>query len=126
MHSVIYYLALSFLLMHEMDAVMHMEWHLLFVLRNLPDAIAYPAFILLHLPLFFAFFWFSQHRNLAIQARFRIAVAGLLFIHAALHFRLRHHEAYQFQDLLSNSLIFGSALLALAYLLLVWRAKPQQ
>ena len=46
----LYYLGIAHLLTHEMDAVKHAEWRLLFGLRALGDAVAYPIFLLLHVP----------------------------------------------------------------------------
>lgn len=54
MQTIVYYLGVCLLIVHEMDAVMFAEWRLLFGLRDLPDASAYPAFLLLHVPTFFS------------------------------------------------------------------------
>ncbi len=51
MRTVFYYLALACLFTHELDAVAHSEWRLLFVLQRLPDATALPWFVVLHVPL---------------------------------------------------------------------------
>ena len=88
MANLIYYLGLSALFAHEMDAVRAQEWRLLYVLRGLPEAAAYPAFLLLHLPLFFVLLWLGHHPARRRREGFRALVAGFLVVHAGLHARL--------------------------------------
>ena len=54
MTDLVFFAAVSLLLLHEMDAIDKREWRLLFVLRRLPDDGAMRWFIFLHLPLFVA------------------------------------------------------------------------
>ena len=114
----LYYLGLSALCAHEMDAVMQTEWRLLYLLRTLPDEQAYPLFVALHVPLFYLFFWLSHHSNALIRGRFRLAVAAFLVIHAGLHLRLSGDEAYRFDGPFSNGLIWLSALCGFGYLVM--------
>ena len=116
MPSVFYYCALTLLLTHEMDAVKHSEWHLLFILRQLPEAIAYPVFLLLHVPLIFAILWFSKHRNAVIKKMTQYVFAVFLLVHALLHFRLRNDPAYEFSAWSSDSLIYGAAVFAALFI----------
>ena len=53
MPTLFYYLGISLLFAHEMDAVAHKEWQLLYVLRTMTDQMAYPLFVAMHVPLFF-------------------------------------------------------------------------
>ncbi|MEM9621645.1 MAG: DUF6713 family protein [Pseudomonadota bacterium] len=123
MRSATYYLAMAFLLTHELDAVQHAEWHLLFVLRTLDPPWAYSAFVLLHIPIVFVLLWLANHANALIRLRFRLVTAGFTLIHAAIHFRLVGSPEYTFEGWLSNGLIFGSAVLGSVYLLLEWMAN---
>jgi hypothetical protein len=91
----LYSLGLAFLCAHELDAVRHTEWRLLFVLRascfvlrDLPDPRASAAFVGLHVPLFFVILWLSHHRNQQLHSRTRVTVAAFLVVHAGLHFAL--------------------------------------
>ncbi|MFC4701598.1 DUF6713 family protein [Glaciecola siphonariae] len=120
MKTILYYLGLAALFTHELDAVLNMEWRLLFHLRVLPDAAASSIFIALHLPLFFAFFYFGHHKILKIRERFRLIVAVFLVIHSGLHFNLSDHELYQFNSIISNAYIYGAALCGLAFIILSW------
>lgn len=106
-HSV-YLLLLGFLLAHELDAVACREWRLLYVLRRLPEAVAQPIFIALHVPLITGLVWTASASQPGGEYA-RIAVAVFAVIHAALHFRLRHAPQYGFHSPLSVALIGGSA-----------------
>ena len=120
MKTSLYYLGLAALFTHELDAVLNMEWRLLFHLRTLPDPAAGTLFIALHLPLFFAFFYFGHHNNQKIRDIFRLIVAVFLVVHSALHFRLAGHELYQFSGFASNAYIYGAALCGLAFMIVSW------
>ncbi len=123
MKTLIYYLGLAALFTHELDAVLNMEWRLLFHLRSLPEPVASSTFIALHLPLFFAFFYFGHHRNTKFREIFRLVVASFLIVHSALHFRLSDHDLYQFSGFLSNFYIYGSAVCGLIFILLSWKQR---
>ena len=94
MQATFYYLGVALLFTHELDAVMHSEWQLLFVLRSLPDSTGYSLFVALHVPLFFAILWLSQHPREAVRNGTRLAVAALLVVHAVLHLRLSSSPVY--------------------------------
>lgn len=115
--NILFYLAVSLLLTHELDAVANTEWRLLYFLRDLSDASAYPIFIILHVAIFMAVFIFTHHNNRKIRNWFRNGICLFLVIHSLIHFRLIGTDGYTFHGILSNSLIFGAALLGLAYLI---------
>ena len=105
---------------HEMDAVVHMEWRLLFFLGKLPDPSASTLFVALHLPLFFAFFYFGHHESKKIRQTFRVIVAAFLLVHGALHLGLSGHELYRFEGVISSVYISVAAICGAAYLILAW------
>jgi len=74
MKAPLYYLDVAALITHELDAVRHAEWGLLYLLRDLPQTEAYTTFVGLHVPIVFAILWFSSHSNPRIQSGCRIAV----------------------------------------------------
>ncbi len=117
----LYYLALSFLVAHELDAVTHEEWRLLFVLRDLPSANAAQAFVALHVPLLFVILWLSHHDREAVRRWTRRAVSGFLVVHAGLHFALSGEPLYDFHGVLSRTLIFSAGLLGAADVLVQLR-----
>ena len=123
MAMVLYYVGLACLLTHELDAVTHSEWRLLFFLRDLPDATASPVFVAAHVPLFFLILWLSHHSREVIRRTTRIVVAGFFVFHAVLHFSLESDPANEFHGALSRTLIAGAALFGAAYLAATWRAQ---
>lgn len=124
--TILYYLAVAALFTHELDAVLNLEWRLLFHVFTLPEATAGALFIGLHFPLFFAFFYFGHHKNLKIRARFRVTVCLFVVFHSVLHFALSGHEKYYFEGFLSNAYIWGSAVFGLAFVMVSWRDAQSQ
>lgn len=114
----IYYLAISLLIAHELDAVTHSEWRLFFVLRDLHEATAVRSFALVHVPLVFATLWSSHHSNASVRDRTKLGVSIFLVVHAGLHFALSGTPQYDFDGLLSRGLILGSALFGALYVVL--------
>ncbi|WP_251359088.1 DUF6713 family protein [Kangiella sp. TOML190] len=123
MKTSLYYLAIAALFTHELDAVLNMEWRLLFYLRTLPDPEASSIFVALHFPLFFAFFYFGHHKNGRVRETFRFVIASFLVVHGMLHFRLSDHELYQFSGFLSNFYIYSASLCGLAFIVLSWKQR---
>ncbi|NND66142.1 MAG: hypothetical protein HKN19_01025 [Halioglobus sp.] len=125
MGSLIYYLGIALLFTHEMDAVMYAEWQLLLVLRDMSDEVAYPVFLVLHVPAFFMFFWLSHHSNRRIQTVFRGSAAAFLVLHAVIHTYNADAAANQFSGLLSYSLIYLAAVAGACYLYIEYRNAGQ-
>lgn len=123
MAAALYYLGLACLFTHELDAVTHAEWRLLFGLRSLPDATASPLFVGLHVPLFFLILWLSHSSRDAIRSATRTIVAGFLVVHAVLHFSLSSTPDYDFNGALSRALIVSAAVCGVAYFI-VRRSQP--
>lgn len=116
--NLLFYFSVAALFTHEMDAVMQAEWRLLYFLQDMPDAAAYPVFVLLHFPLFLLFFWLSSHSNRRVREGFRLVVATFLVVHAGLHWRLSGRENYGFEGVFSNTWIVLAALGGAAYVVL--------
>jgi hypothetical protein len=116
MAAILYYFGLACLFTHELDAVTHSEWRLLFVLRSMPDHAASQLFVALHVPLFFAVLWLSAHRKATVRNGTRLVLAAFLVIHAVLHLSLASRSQYDFHGILSQALIFSAGACGLAYL----------
>ena len=125
MAGALYYLGLACLFTHELDAVTHSEWRLLFVLRSLPDATASPLFVSLHVPLFFAILWLSHYPREGVRNATRVLVAAFLVVHAILHFSNASSPQYEFHGTLSRALIVSAAACGISYLLSKhrWRGR---
>ncbi len=116
--NLVFYFAVAALFTHEMDAVMQAEWRLFYFLRDMPDAAAYPVFVLLHFPLFVLFFWLSSHPYRPAREGFRFIVSIFLIVHAGLHWHLSGRQNYGFEGVFSNIWIALAALGGVAYVAL--------
>lgn len=123
MRSLLFYLGLGFICTHELDAMTHQEWRLLYVLRGLPEAVARDAFVALHVPLFAALIWATHLPRAPWREAARLALMIFLMIHLGLHWRLSDHPLHSFDSPLSWALIGGGAFCGLAYTLLVLRRR---
>jgi hypothetical protein len=121
--TALYYVGVSFLFTHELDAVTHSEWRLLFGLRSLSDATASPIFVLLHVPLFFAILWFSHVIREPLRDYFRLGLSIFFVVHTVLHFSLSSAPHYDFNGAMSRSLIVGAGLCGLAYVVAWWQTR---
>ncbi len=111
-----FYLALSTLLAHELDAVHKREWRLLFVLRKMPDEPARRAFVLVHVPAVAVLLWLAAYPDAAVRFWTRAGLDAFMVVHAGLHWRLSGHPKYEFGTAHSRLLIYGAAALALLHL----------
>jgi hypothetical protein len=116
----LYYIGLACLFTHELDAVTHSEWRLLFGLRSLPDSTAESTFVALHVPLFFVILWLSHYPARRVSGGIRLGVAAFMIVHGALHFASSSLPEYTFEGSLSNFLIYGAALSGAAFLAKSW------
>ena len=119
----LFYLAFSGLVAHELDAVHKHEWRLLFVLRTMPDRSARRAFVLIHVPLFAVLLWLAAHSDVGIRYWTLLGLDVFMIVHAGLHWRLSGHPKYEFETPSSRLLIYGTAALAAAHLLVLLLAR---
>ncbi|MEO1373800.1 MAG: DUF6713 family protein [Cyanobacteria bacterium J06635_10] len=126
MKNLIFYLGFATIITHELDAMTQSEWKLLFILRSLPEEIASPTFVILHVPLIAALLWLTNNESQAVKNWSRIGLAAFLVVHSGLHKLLEHHPDYTFNSWLSLGLIYGGGLLGFVYLILImisWKEK---
>ncbi|WP_417609778.1 DUF6713 family protein [Owenweeksia hongkongensis] len=110
-HHVFFYLGLSFLAMHEMDAIRCKEWRIFPGLSMLGDKLGQILFVFVHIPLLFFIFWkltYSQNIE-AFYKSFDI----FMIVHFALNILLLKHEKNEFKDWLSWTIIIGAAVCGL-------------
>ncbi len=115
----LFYLAFSGLITHELDAVHKHEWRLLFVLRGMADEPARRAFVLLHVPLFAVLLWLAAHPDPGVRYWTVLGLDVFMVVHAGLHWRLSGHPKYEFNTAHSRSIIYGTAAVAAAHLLVL-------
>lgn len=111
----LFFLTLSLLFCHELDAIRHHEWRLFAFLNRLDNERAYRLFILLHIPLFGLVFWFVAYPAVG----FVIFVDVFVMVHLGLHRWFRAHPHYEFQGFVSNLFIVGAAATGAGHLLLL-------
>ena len=121
--STVFYVGLALLFTHELDAMPNHEWQVLPVLRNLTDSVGEATFVLAHIPIFAIVIACIASLNINIRSMARDIACAFLILHAFLHFAFSGHPAYQFNSVLSNSLIYGAALCGIAFLLVRWIEK---
>ena len=114
--DLLFFVAVSCLLVHEMDAIDKKEWRLLFVLRKLPDEGALRWFIGLHLPLFVALMALIAAGPTSATRWIEGSIDVFLVVHAVLHERLSAGGDPAFANRFSRWLIWSAALFAVAHL----------
>ncbi len=120
MRSLLFYLGLGLLFTHELDAMPNHEWRVLPLLSNLTDSIGETVFILGHVPIFAIVIACIASLNLKTRSMARDITGGFLVLHAALHFAFSGHSAYQFDSILSTSLIYGAGACGVLYFAARW------
>lgn len=122
MREVLVLLGFALLASHELDAVTQSEWRLLFVLRDLPEALARDVFVVLHVPLFAGLVALLWHAGARLRSRARSVFAAFLVVHVAIHQHLSDHPLYLFDGVISQLLIVAAGLTGALFLLAQWRA----
>jgi hypothetical protein len=106
---------LSFALMiaHELDAVANHEWRVLPLTSFLPDNLGFIFFVTLHIPLIWALLRYGFGANPTLT---RDLFCGFCVVHVGLHWLFRHHPAYEFDSIMSKTLIGLTGICGLIYL----------
>lgn len=110
-----FYLAVTFMLLHEMDAVRCREWRIFPGLSLLRDEVGFRVFMLAHLPLYGLFF--SVVTGQATSGVIR-GLDLFFVVHLGLHLLYLKHPKNEFKDTLSWVFIAGAAAAGLTDLLL--------
>ncbi len=111
-----FYLGLSFITMHEMDAIRCREWRIFPGLSLLSDQLGYVVFIFAHIPLFLFIYWglsYCQDR-VAFMKGFDI----FLMIHLGLHILYLNHKKNEFKDWISWTIIVSAGVSGLIDLIM--------
>ena len=118
MKNIIFYIGMSTLFSHELDALINHEWRLLPLIGWLSDEYGEITFIFIHIPLFAILIALVASTNDKIRIRSRFGTSVFLVIHGLLHVLFMGHASYEFSSTLSNVLIFGGAIFGAVFLLL--------
>lgn len=107
MNHLFFYLALCFILLHEMDAMRQKEWLIFPGLSLLKEEIGYVVFTILHIPLYFLLFIGLQNPSIKEQV-----ISGLdifFMIHLGLHILFLWHPKNPFKSFFSWAIIVLTA-----------------
>lgn len=113
----------ALLLTHELDAVARAEWRVLPLTSFLPEHIAFPVFVLAHVPLFAWLLRLVGHTDATVRRRWQTIVSVFLVVHVGLHLLFSGHEQYDFHHAMSEFLIFGGGLFGVIALAQRWTAE---
>jgi len=108
---IFFYLGLSLLTMHEMDAIRCREWRIFPGLSLLSDKLGHIIFVFAHIPLFFFIFWQLTHSQ-DIEA-FIKGFNIFMIVHLGLHILFLKHKNNEFKDWISWTIIIGAGLCGL-------------
>lgn len=103
----------SFLLVHELDAIRRREWRFFFASLPISDEAACRVFTAFHAPLFVVVLWSLDAPVV------QIGLDAFAVVHGLLHLALRDHPLLDFEGWFSRVWIFGGALLGGLHLALV-------
>ena len=107
MSFVFFYLGLSLLVIHEMDAIRCKEWRLFPGLSLVNDRMGFMVFMAAHIPLFiWLFYELSQADNQGLI----LGLDYFFIIHFGLHLLFLMHKRNEFKDWFSWTLITGIAI----------------
>ena len=116
--NIFFYLGLSLLIMHEMDAIRCKEWRIFPGLSMLSDKVGHIVFLFAHVPLFYFILWKLTYSD-NIEA-FIYGFNIFLIVHLSLHILFLKHKNNEFKDWISWIIIIGAGLCGLLGLL-IWR-----
>jgi hypothetical protein len=111
--EVLFLSVVSFLLVHELDAIRQREWRFFFTPVPVRDETASRLFIALHAPLFVVVLVYVESRA------FQLGLDSFAIVHGLVHLVLRNHPLVEFDSAFSRVWIFGGALLGALHLALV-------
>ncbi len=106
MENILFYLGLTFLIIHEMDAIRCKEWRILPLLSLLDGKNGQTVFLFMHIPLFvWIFYSLPPHPG---SDFFMVAFDIFMIIHIGLHLLLLRNKKNEFKDWISWVLIVGA------------------
>lgn len=111
MENLFFYIALAFILTHEMDAIRCHEWRIFPGLSRLKDETGFVVFALLHVPLYTLLFWglFGQANSEGLARGLNV----FFIVHVGLHLLFLKHPGNEFTSVFSWAIIVGAGLFGL-------------
>lgn len=117
--QVLFFINVSLILVHEMDAIRCKEWKMFIILKDIKEEYGYLIFTLLHLPIYFlclaSIFNYIKYLN----SREYIWIDVILILHSIVHFLFRKNKNNKFSKLFSQFIIYGISLIAMMRIILI-------
>ncbi|MEM6262862.1 MAG: DUF6713 family protein [Bacteroidota bacterium] len=110
----VFTLGLTFILMHEMDAMRCHEWRIFPGISLMNDRAGMITFIFLHIPLFYL----PLSPSIILNESFRTGCSIFFIVHVMLHLLFLMHKKNEFKDWISWSLILGAGICGGLYLVI--------
>jgi len=106
-----FFVAFSFLLTHEMDAVRRSEWHVFPGLSRIKnDEYGYMIFAIIHIPLYLLLLLGLFSAGGRLNRSVVIGFDSFCMLHVLLHLIFMKHPKYKFNNWLSWSFILGAGI----------------
>jgi hypothetical protein len=102
-----FFLGLSFIFTHEMDAIKSREWTIFPLVARLDEKTGYFVFTALHVPLYFLLLW-NLYRPTGLNLSLIRGLDIFFIIHIFLHLLLLRHPKNQFKSVFSWVMILGA------------------
>src|SRR5215216_972057 len=102
-NHLLFYFGLSFIAMHEMDAIRCKEWRIFPGLSLLDDNWGCKVFMFAHIPLFFLLFWGLYGQGINKSLIFGLDI--FFIVHVGLHILFLRHKRNEFKDWISWTII---------------------
>ncbi len=107
-----FFVGLSFILVHEMDAIRCQEWTIFPLLSKLNEKMGYFVFTSIHIPLYLLLFWGLCGQN-GLNPNLIIGLDIFFIIHVFLHVLFLKHQKNQFTSMFSWIIILGAGIAGL-------------
>ena len=115
--NILFYIGLSLLLVHELDAIKRKEWRIFPLLSKIKDDDkAYYIFAIFHVPIFATILFFINHPNLNIQKHTMLILDIFFVIHSILHYLFRSRKENEFNNRFSSTIIYLMATIGALHL----------
>jgi hypothetical protein len=115
-NKIFFYLGLSAIIIHEMDAVRCKEWRIFPGLSFLDDNRGFKIFMIAHVPLFYFLFWGLMAQSDSSQLNFGLDICFI--VHVGLHLLFLRHKKNEFKDSVSWTVVLSAGLFGLIDILI--------
>jgi len=117
--NLLFFLLLSLVIVHELDAIRRHEWRMFVVLNRMDDESAFQIFSTLHLPLLMMIFWLITNPSVIVVFWFEVVLDVFLIIHKFLHDSFQTHPQNEFTTSFSKRLIDLMAVVGFIHLIFI-------